>query len=111
MPGGVELHGGEQLLAGLDAARSYLENTAEADRKAGELVSDRVRTAAPKRTGYLRSTVGYELVTGGYDLVVAAPYAAKVEARKPYAHNTVEAALPDVVNIYAEHADEALAQI
>lgn len=108
---GVELRGGDQLLAGLDAARAELEQTADVDRAAGELVADRVRSKAPKRTGYLASTVGYETTTTGFELVVGARYAAAVEARRPYAHNTVEAALPAVVDLYAEHAQHALDQV
>jgi hypothetical protein len=111
MPGGVELRGGDQLLAGLDAARAELADTSAADSAAGELLADRVRARAPKRTGYLASTIGYQLLTAGAELVVAAPYAAAVEARRPFAHNTVEAALPDVVTIYTEHAEQALDQL
>lgn len=111
MSGGVELRGGDQLLAGLDAARAELEQTADADRAAGQLLADKVRARAPRLSGYLSSTVGYELTAAGFELVVAAPYAAAVEARRPYAHNTVEAALPDVVTVYTEHADQALGQI
>lgn len=111
MSGGVELRGGEQLLAGLDAARTALAQTDDADRAAGQLVADRVRDAAPKRTGYLASTVGYETTTAGFELVVAARYAAAVEARRPYAHTTVEAALPDVVDLYAEHVEDVLDHI
>lgn len=108
MAGGVELRGGDQLLAGLDAARTDLDQTGDVDRAAGQLVADRVRKAAPRATGYLASTVGYQLTTAGFELVVAARYAVPVEARRPYAHNTTEAALPAVTDLYAEHADQAL---
>lgn len=111
MSGGAELRGSDQLLAGLDAARTALAQTGDVDRAAGQLVADQVRKAAPKRTGYLRSTVGYETTTAGFELVVAAPYAAAVEARRPYAHNTAQAALPAVTDLYAEHAEQALDHI
>lgn len=111
MAGGVELRGGDKLLRELDAAKAELEQTSEVDRAAGQLLADRIRARAPQRTGYLRSTVGYELTSAGVELVVAAPYAAAVEARRPYAHNTVEAALPAVVDLYTEHAEQALETI
>lgn len=109
--GGVELRGGDQLLAGLDVARAELQQLDAVDRAAGQLVADRVRSRAPRRTGHLASTVGYETTTAGFDLVVAARYAVPVEARRPYAHNTVEASATDVLDLYSEHAQAALDQV
>lgn len=102
--GRVRVPGLGRFLGDLRAARDAITDTTGPDTEAAEEVADRVRDAAPVRTGRLRASTRIHRAK----VAVEAPYAAYVEARAPFAGPAVDAAAPAVEGIYTEHVTHAL---
>lgn len=109
MSAGAELKGGDRLLSTLGAVPDQLRD--EPAREAGQLLADRVAGAAPRKTGTLAKSVGYELTPTGFEVVATAPYAAIVEARTGWALATITARYDDAVDAYTQGATDVLATV
>lgn len=91
------LHDAAQQLAHLD----------EAEQAAAAQLAGRVTSTAPRRTGYLAE----HITAAQGHVVIAAPYAAAVNARNPWVTRAVEAELTDVTEIFSQAVTEALAHV
>lgn len=108
---GAQLEGTGRLIRSLEDAAADLAQLDEAAREAGELAAGKGAADAPRQTGYLSSTVDYELVDTGFALVAAAPYAAAVHARDPWLARTVTELEDRIVTTYADEVADVVAHI
>lgn len=105
------VEGADQFLATLDAATHDLDDLDEADRKAGDLLADRISANAPRETGRLAKNVDAVVVAGAVEVTIGVPYAVYVVARNPWVTRDVDAALPDLTDLYAGEVAETIATI
>lgn len=94
------------LVASCKAAADQLEDVDPVTRAAAQVILAAARP--PVRTGRLRDSG--QVTTAG-KVVWAAPYAARVEARRHYAAQAARDALDDVVDLFTKHAADAASNI
>lgn len=99
------------LVAGLDRAAARLTNLADVDEAAAQLVLTRANTTVPRKSGFLADSATVTTIDGGATLVYAAPYAAAVHARTPWAADALDASAEAVLDLYADAAEQALDEI
>ena len=99
------------LVAGLDRAAARLTDLADVDESAAQLVLTRADSTVPRLTGFLADSASVTVVDGGAALVYSARYAAAVHARNPWAAIALDASEEDVLDLYAEAAEQALDEI
>lgn len=108
---GVGITGLDSLVDGLGAAAHELADLPDAHREAGQLLTARAQTAAPRRTGVLAASHGPTVTADQVTVTAAAPYAAYVHARNPWLTETLNATTDDLLTIYATAVSEVVAHI
>lgn len=104
----TELHGVERFLATLDTAAAQLEDMSSAHDAAGALLVTRGQANAPRKTGVLAASLAATTTPTELEVVVAAPYAAAVEAANPWFSTTLELVEGELTAIYTEAVTEAV---
>lgn len=107
MSGGGGVQGADQLARSLDAAARELADLAAADDVVGDLLASAVVAEAPKRTGYMASTVQHV----GSVVTIGAPYAVFVNARTGFAVRPLEQQQTKITDLYARAVAEVVAGI
>lgn len=107
MAQGGSVRGQAELARSLDAVARDLLQLDDADDLVGDQLAGRVAAEAPKRSGYLASTVEH----AGPLVRVGAPYGVFVHAHNPFAARAMEQLRDKAVGIYAEAIASAVAQV
>jgi hypothetical protein len=111
MAGDAELAGVENLDRTLDVAAREIADVTPEERAAGEYLARRGAAAAPRRTGFLASTHGYDVGLERVDVVATAPYATIVHSTNPWLERAVVGAESHVAELYLAGLDRALSQV
>lgn len=110
-PTAASLEGVERFRDTLqDAARELVDMT-DAGTAAGRVLADELAQQAPRRTGYLASNMATVATAELVTVTATADYSAAVNALDPFKARALDASIPRIIDIYADAAAAAMAQV
>lgn len=104
----AKVDGVAQLQGALSTVVERLD-LADAHDRASDLIAERARRDAPKRTGYLAGTINSVSGPGIGTVVVTAAYAVPVQAAQPFL--APRQVVDQVVELYADELDDIVQSI
>lgn len=109
MADGSGIQGVDRLVDTLDAAAHELAGLT--DPEAGQLLSNRAETTAPRKSGFLADQHELIVDAGEMTIVNTAGYAAIVHAREPWLTTALDAMTEEITNSYADDVADIVDQI
>lgn len=111
MADSVKAEGLAEFRQSLARAADELAHLDQAADAAGRLVGEASAAAAPRRTGRLAAAVQYDVQGGEFTVYADLRYAPIVHARTPFITTQLVGRADQVLTIYADAAQAALAQV